>query len=188
MCTCGESKPHVVMHRMTADGFEVLCWDDGAITGALGSGLNGVPVARPRTPEAVERTRAVGRLFMGEVCLHDLADLPALHRACVRAATIDRMPGTVRRLLREHRSRVSIPKMIWTVQQADRDGRPVERMCRLPRLRWPGLVVFDFCGGPGSARGRYQLWRDEHRDGVCTPTGFAFARLSDLWRHLQENA
>lgn len=188
MCTCGEPSPHVIMYRTTADGFHVLCWDDGAITGALGAGLTGVPVARPRTPEAIDRTRTIGRLFMGEVCIHDLADLPELHRACVRAAALDRMPGTVRRIIRERRELAGLPRLVWTVQHADRDGRPTERFCRLPRLRWPGLVVFDFCGGPGSSRGRYQLWRDDKRDGCCIPTGFSFARLSDLWAHLRDNA
>ncbi len=74
----------------------------------------------------------------------------------------------------------------WTVTRADRDGRPTERVAILPRIRWPGLAVFDYCGGPGSKDGRYVLVRrlQGTRDSYGT-TGFAFKNLAALWAHLE---
>lgn len=184
MCTCGETKPHIIATRTDLDGLAVDMWDDGSITGALGIGIKGVPIRRPKTAEQIEKTRRIGRLFIGEVCIHYRAELPEVYAAAERAAKIDGLPGTLRRIYRERAARAAIPHFIWTVQHADRDGKPTERTCRLPRLWWPGYVVFDFCGGPGSARGRYVLMLDRHRDGVCEQTGFAFATLSDLYAHL----
>ena len=182
MCTCGETKPHIIATRTDLDGLHVTMWDDGAITGALGIGIKGVPIRRPKTAEQIEATRRIGRLFMGEVCIHSRAELPAVYAAAERAAKIDGLPGTLRRIYRER----AAPRFTlkWTVEHADTRGQPVERSCRLPRMWWPGLVVFDFCGSTGSARGRYQLWRDDKRDGCCTPTGFQFATMRDLHAHL----
>lgn len=182
MCTCGETKPHIIATRTDLDGLSVTMWDDGAITGALGIGINGVPIRRPKTTEQIEATRRIGRLFMGEVCIYRRAELPGVYAAAERAAKIDGLPGTLRRIMRERAApRFSLK---WTVAQTDRDGNPTERVCRLPRLMWPGYVVFDFCGGPGSKDGRYVLMIDRRRDGTCEQTGFAFATLRDLYAHL----
>jgi hypothetical protein len=43
----------------------------------------------------------IGRLFMGELCLWDLAEAPRLYAACERAAKLGGLPGTVRRLMHE---------------------------------------------------------------------------------------
>ncbi len=79
--------------------------------------------------------------------------------------------------------------LVWTVLSADRDGTPTERVCSLPRMFWPGMVVFDFCGGAGSAGGRYRVFRripnrGGERDAAVEDTGFAFRRMSDLWSYL----
>ena len=182
MCTCGEIKPHVIMTRRDATGFDVCLWDDGAITGALGIGIRGVPVSRPKTAEQIHRARSTGILMLGDVCLYDRDELPALYVAARAAAKIDQMPGTMRRILREQGSRR--PSLPWRTERTDARGNVTERSCRLPRMWWPGIVIFDFCGSVGSARGRYQVWRDEKRDGTCTPTGFNFATLAELWTYL----
>jgi hypothetical protein len=172
------------MSRQTADGITIDLWDDGAVTGALGYRLRGVPVRRPLTPEAQHRARTAGLLLLGEVCLWKREDVPDLYRAAERAARLDGLPGTVRRLMRETRNAPPAIALHWTVVAADRNGRPLERVCRLPRLWWPGYVVFDFCGSVGSARGRYVLMEDKQRNGTCTQTGFAFGTLRDLRAHL----
>lgn len=185
MCTCGEIKPHVIMRRNTFDGLEVCLWDDGAVTGALGTGLSGVPVRRPRTPEQTHRARVAGRLMLGEISIRERADLPDLYRASEKAAKLDAMPGTVRRLFAAAQ-KPATPRLVWTVLHADTRGQPTERVCRLPRMWWPGYVVFDFCGSVGSSRGRYVLMQDKRRDGTCTLTGFSFPTLRALGAHLAD--
>ena len=73
----------------------------------------------------------------------------------------------------------------WDVVSADRDGRPTERVWRLPRLRWPGLAVFDF---PNRAE-RYEVFNVHRGDrrapsDYATTTGCRFATLADLAAHL----
>jgi hypothetical protein len=123
-----------------------------------------------------------GRLLLESACLYDLDELGLVYAACKRAAGIDGLPGTVRRLLRGRADR-RVFALSWTVVSADRNGTPTERIARLPRLRWPGIVVVDFCGGPGSARGRYQLWSERH--GTLYQTGLAFRTQGELRRHLE---
>jgi len=192
-CSCGEHKPHTIAERLTADGVRVCLWDDGAVTGALGYKLRDVPMRRPRTDEARQSARKAGRLLLGECCLWDAAELGELYAACVKAAAIDNMPGTVRRLVREARAKPVRLALRWVVTHTDARGTPIERTVRLPRLRWPGLHVFDFCGGPGSARGRYVLFEERMssapgvRSGLALyQTGFAFRTLTDLWAHLDQ--
>lgn len=181
-CTCGDTAPHVIARRHTADGYVVCLWSDGAITGALGTRIRGVPMRRPRTPEAVALARAAGWLLLGEVVIYDLSELGPVYAAAERAARTDGLPGTLRRFLAEGRA----PMLSWSVLHADRNGRPVERVARLPGLRWPGLAVFDFCAGPGSAGGRYVLMeRVRGAADTYAPTGLAFRTLTALWAHLR---
>lgn len=189
-CTYGRNDQHVIMRRQTADGFEVCLWENGAVTGAMGIGLPRVPLARPKTPEAVTRSMAIGVLMVGDVELYDAAELPALYNAAKRAAAKDGLPGTMRRLFRERQARaeVFLVEFQWHVSMADSRGVTTERWARLPRLRWPGLVVFDFCGSEGSARGRYRLFRTIARhgaDSTITDTGLAFPTLRALSAHLE---
>jgi hypothetical protein len=52
---------------------------------------------------------------------------------------------------------------------------------------WPGMAVYDFCGGPGSKDGRYVVgYFKQSRPDVFLPTGFAFRNQRDLWAHLDE--
>lgn len=188
MCTCGNPKPHTIAHRTTADGIVVQLWDDGAITGAFGVGLRGVPMRRPTTADGQHRARVAGRLLLGEACIWDAADLGELYRACEKAARLDGMPGTVRRMVREARAKAAIPTLRWTVTSTDRNGRATERQARLPRLSHPGMAVIDYCGGPGAARGRYVLVSvgGPHGD-TAFATGLAFRNLRDLWAHLRSS-
>ena len=188
-CKCGETKPHVIMRRMTADGIEVNLWEDGAVTGALGMGLLGVPLARPKTQEAIDRARAIGYLMLGDICIHDREDLADLYAAAKRAAARDRLPGTMRRIfreIREERTRLHLV-LRWHTTRANNRSEVTERWARLPADRWPGLVVFDFCGSEGSNQGRYQVWHRIHsrdKDETVSFTGIAFRTLRELFDHL----
>jgi hypothetical protein len=192
-CTCGEPHPHVIAERRTLDGHGVELWSDGAILTPFGQRVRGVPMRRPRSPESQRLALRAGALFMGEACITSDDDLGAPYAACVSVAKRDGLPGDVRA---EMRAAEAVPplalKPSWTVVSADSRGCPTERVWTLPRLRWPGMVVFDFCGGPGSARGRYRLFERRRSIGVggrpgdaLHDTGFAFRRLSDLFAHLQ---
>lgn len=187
MCTCGREDPHIIASRKTADGIGVVLWSDGPITGHLGSALPGVPIRRPRTPEARHLCLVAGRLLLGEVCFWDASEVGRLYSACEKATRGDRLPGTVRRLMRQP----ARPRLNWQVISADRSGTPTERHARLPRLRWPRTVVVDFCGGPGSAGGRYVIYDvkiGRRLDGGShewmEPSGFRFRTLDALWEHL----
>lgn len=78
-CSCGETKPHTVMKRQTADGTHVYLWENGAITGSLGLGLHKVPLARPRNLEGAQKALRIGRQFMEWVSCYTYAELPALY-------------------------------------------------------------------------------------------------------------
>ena len=180
MCSCGEKGPHVIMRRVTVDGAEVLLWDNGAVTGPLGYALAGVPIARPRTPEAVEAARTAGRLVMDEVSLLDADELPAFYRAS-RSAGGDRAA-----MWRKARPDAPPCRLVWATLHTDPRGNPTERVASLPRLKWPGLKVWDFCGGPGSAGGRYVLCKQmSGSSATYEPTGFRFGNLKELWKHLE---
>lgn len=82
----------------------------------------------------------------------------------------------------------------WILIQTDRNGRPVERVWRLPRLGpWAGHAVFDFCT---RGRGRYELMRRmgldyyQRRNGdeSYEATGFCFDTLAELAAHLEQHA
>lgn len=179
MCTCGTTDHHIIANRQTADGIGVALWSDGAVTGRLGAALQGVPVARPRTVEAITASRAAGWMFAGDVALYDAAEIGALYDACRWAVARGHHAAAMRRRVVE----VARPTVrpLWTVQSADRDGNPTERTWRLPRIRraWAGLCVFDF---PAKAL-RYQVFNVNHAD-TCTPTAFNFATLADLGAYL----
>jgi hypothetical protein len=176
-CSCGESRPHVVARRTTADGVSVEVWDNGAITGRFGFKLEGVPIARPRTQNAVDLARRAGQLFAGEVCIHDAADLGALYEACRWAAARDGLPGTVRARLAALQAPTLTP--VWTVVSTDRDGRPTCRYWRLPRLLSPGTVVWDHVS-VGASGGRYEIGRVSPGDNVFSTGGIRFHTLSEV--------
>ena len=151
-CTCGEAHPHEVMRRSTSDGIDICLWSDGMITGAMGYRIRGVPAGRPRTTESQRLALRAGRLLLGEVCLYDRAELGAVYAAARKAAAKDGLPGTLRAEIRKAEKRPAQIPIAWTVLATDRDGKARERFGRLPRLRWPGRAVFDFCGGSTPCR------------------------------------
>lgn len=190
LCSCGTDRPHQIARRLTADGIAVALWSDGALSSGMGRQLPGVPMRRPRTPKARELALCAGRLLLGEVELWDLAELGDLYAAAERAARGDGLPGTLRALMAEF----ECPRLElrWTVVAADPKGRPTERRARLPRLRWPRTMVVDYCGGPGSARGRYCLMNIVQAPATATlrsgdvlaDTGLAFDSQRDLFAFL----
>lgn len=173
----------MIARRVTADGVHVLLWDDGAITGRLGYQIDGVTLVRPRSSEARARALRAGWLLLGECELYDAGELGALYEACRWSAERDGLPGTVRARLADQQRVVLRP--VWTVISTDRDGRPTERVWRLPRLRWPGLAVWDFINhGRG---GRYAIMRSMvGAPDTFEDTGLRFATLADLSAYLCE--
>lgn len=165
ICSCGNPDAHVIARRQTADGADVVLWENGAITGALGLALPGVRVARPRTREGRAAALALGWRIMGEVALYDAAELGALLQ-----------PGKARREI----------VFSWSVLATDPAGSPVERWSALPQDRWAGWCVFDFCGRDGSERGRYQIFRYVSDD-TAEPTGIVFQAQADLVSFLSAN-
>lgn len=177
MCMCGETKDHIIARRSTADGKHVALWSTGELTWALGFLVRGS--ARPRTDEQRERALAAGWRVMAEVELYDADEVSAL----VRAARWACDHGKDRRtMLSRLNARPSI-KPVWTVLEADREGKALVRVWRLPRLSHPGLVVWDEARGAGS-RGRYQVMREIGRSGTVAPTGFQFHSLAKLGEYL----
>lgn len=179
-CTCGgHSRIHVVARRTTADGIGIELHSDGAVTGKLGFGLDGVPIARPRTPEATARALVAGWLFVGEVLLYETSELAALYEACRWAAARDGLPGTVRARLARAQQPVLVPH--WTVDSTDRDGRPTSRYWRLPRIIAAGVVVWDHVS-VGASGGRYEIMHvvPGSKGETIAPTGIRFATLGGV--------
>jgi hypothetical protein len=181
-CSCGETLPHVIARRTTADGVSVEVWHDGAVTGRSGNALPGVPVARPRTASGLDLARRTATLFADEVSLYDVAELPRLYACARRLAERGGSPGHVRAVP----SAEDVPalRLAWVTYQADRDDRPVVRVARLDRARWPGLAVWH-------ERGKYELmaltWRaapGARSEEVLEPTGFSFGSQRALRDHL----
>ena len=181
-CSCGEPHPHTIATRRSYDNVRVDLDSDGTLwIGDRRSSTSGA--AGVRTDASLDRARRVGRILMDNACILKAGEITALYR---RGRALARPPETLRELREACEPKGPPVKLVWSVVSADRDGRPTERVCSLPRLRWPGMVVFDFCGGPGSARGRYRLFRRVPTAPDTTmDTGFAFVRLADLFAHLE---
>jgi hypothetical protein len=82
-CPCGETKPHEVARRRTADGKTVALWSDGSVTAALGFALAGV--GAPRSTYTRRKAVEAGWLVLAEVELYRLAEVPELVKAARRA-------------------------------------------------------------------------------------------------------
>ena len=177
-CSCGDPKAHVVARRRTADGREVEIHDDGAVTGYYGVAIPGVPVARPRGIEAIERERAAAWLFADELCLYAYEELPALHAAARRVARRGGGPGDLRAAVAE----ASAPRVPirWEVLATDNRGDVTCRFGVLPRLRWGGVGVWH-------EHGVYEVMHrvhGDHGEGAWETSGFRFTSQRDLFRHL----
>lgn len=173
------SNPTRLASRRTADGRTIELWDDGTIAGAMGFAFPGVSMARPRSEATRAIALAAGWMLLGDAEIWDASEIPAFWAACKWATKRGRTVGEAR----ERALETLLPKLTpaWTVIRADRDGRATERVWRLPRLRWPGLAVWDHVsGGRG---GRFELVTVD-RANVCESTGFRFANLRDLRDHL----
>lgn len=189
-CTCGNADPHRIAWRRTADGAHVELWHDGALTGAAGFALPGVPIARPRTSEAREAALAAGWLVVGELArstedpaaaLYDAAELPTLYTAARRlvARDIRATPGELRAAFAEAEERALVARFPVRWEYVAPDCR----VGHLPRIRWPGLAVWH-------ERGVYEVMIERrggsgvHTSTALHPTGFRFTTLRELVRHL----
>jgi hypothetical protein len=185
-CSCGTARDHVIAWRRTADGREVLLHSTGAVTGATGAVLSGVPVARPRTAEARARDLAAGWLVVGEVELYAAAEVGMLYDVARKLVTSrpDATPGDLRAAFAAAEEGAQLDRIARSIRWEHVSGDLYAG--RLPRLRWPHTAVtreggrYDVCVivsrlGAGS-------WVGE----VAEPTGHSFTNLRDLARHLRD--
>lgn len=163
-------KPEVIAKRQSADHVTIKLWSDGSVT----TGMNIIIGQGARTQKALGWYLAAGWLAMGDVELYDSSEIRDLLLAARWAAERGLGPDE----MRTHLHQKPNLKPIWTVLQADRDGKPTLKCWVLPRLRWPGLAVFH-------ERGTYQLCQEiGHKTGTYEPTEFEFANLRQLTDHL----
>lgn len=175
-------KDEIIARRQTADGKEVALWSDGSLTWGRWNVIKGSPQAR--TPAQIEQALQAGWLVIGEIELYDSNEVPRLIEVARKIARRGGDPGDVRAEFAK-----SAPlRPQWTVQEADRDGRPRVRVWRLPRLSHPGLAIWDETRG-SRGRGRYQVMREIGRSsGTYEPTGIQFHDLASLQKHLRETS
>jgi len=176
-------KPEVIAQRKTADDKAISLWNDGSLTwGRMGTVIKGSP--HPRTDAQIEEALKAGHLVMGDVELYDAADVPRLIEAARKVAKRGGLPGDVRREF----AKDAPLRPVWAVQEADRDGKPLVRVWKLPRMSHPGLAVWDEIRGSG-ARGRYQVMQEMKRgSGTYAPTGVQFHDLASLAKYLRETS
>lgn len=182
VCSCGESAPHVIAKRETADGIGVWIWHDGAITGRHGRAIPGVPVARPRTAKSLDLARIAAYLISGDVEMYDTAELPRLYACARKVAARGGSRCDMSKALAEGDQ--PAVRFSWCVYATDRTGAATVRVARLDRIRWPGLAVWH-------ESGRYLLMACVQRSApgarsaeVLEPTGFAFGSQRELSEHL----
>lgn len=170
-CSCGETKTHVIARRQTSDGKTLQIWSDGDLTWAFHS-VSGI--GRPRTESARREYQRAAWLVAGDACIHESEDIADLFRAALAAVrTRKGLPGDMRQLFAASQE----PKLrpLWEVIATHNDGTPSCRTWSLPRMKWPGLVIWH-------ERGRYEVMRKARlsalgdRPGISlVSTGFFFA-------------
>lgn len=179
------AKPAVIARRKTFDDKAVSLWSDGSLTWGMGFVIKGSPSAR--TPAQVDQALTAGWLVLGEIEVHDADEVPALIVAARKVARRGGLPGDVRKEL----AREAPLRPIWTVIEADRAGRPLVRVWRLPRISHPGLAVWDEVRG-SHGRGRYQVMQELRERGRGTDayasTGMQFHDLGKLAAYLRETS
>lgn len=181
-CSCGCASEHVIAKRLTFDGIAVVLWSTGAVSGRF-TALPGVPMRRPRTPTAREFAVTAGHLFLGDVELYDLVELPELYAAAERVAQRGGLPGDVRAEFAAARDAERIPLDFHTTE-TDARGHWVEQIARPNRLQWPGIVI-------RRTRAGYEVY-SEHRGMVAVgvvseyhvPTGFRCTNRAELVKYL----
>ena len=173
-CSCGERENHILASRKTSDGMNVCLWSDGSIAGRFGHQIAGIPLSRPRTHEQHSAALEAGWMFIREVALFSLAELPDLHKASRKASSWADM------YLRFERMQQPRICLTWHTYATDRDGKPTVRVARLG-LRWPRMVVWH-------EKGRYEVLERMHgrASDTLTPTGMKFATLRELFAAMEE--
>jgi hypothetical protein len=122
MCTCGKTEVHPIARRRSADGYSVVIWSDGGISGHLG--LN--TIVRPSRGEwATQRALDAAWLFAGECELYEWDELKRLAR--VARDAVKKRPATAREYVRAAMSGAKF--------QAIKGGRVVQRarVCDCPQ-------------------------------------------------------
>ena len=175
-------KDEIVARRKTSDDKEVALWSDGSLTWGRWNVIKGSPHAR--TPAQIEEALRAGWLVMGEIELYDAEEVPRLIEVARKVARRGGDPGDVRAEF----AKGAPLRPLWTIQEADRDGRPQVRVWRLPRLSHPDLAVWDEVRG-SRGRGRYQVMREISRgSGTYASTGVQFHDLASLQKYLRETS
>lgn len=94
-CSCGNTEPHVISRRATADGKHILQWDDGTITWGLGYKIRNAPRG------GSDFARRVGGLVIGDASLYEASEIPSLIEAARFVAKRSGLPNDMRKRYRE---------------------------------------------------------------------------------------
>jgi hypothetical protein len=188
------AKDGILARGKTYDDKVVLLWSDGSLTWALGNVIKGSPNAR--TAAAIEEALTAGWLVMGEVSIRNADEVSGLikaarkvaHRAVTRATQAS--PGDVRAELFKE----APLKPHWTTLEADRNGKPLVRVWRLPRMSHPGIAIWDTLRN--ASRGRYEVMTEARAGGLgqrsgggtYATTGVRFHDLGKLSQYLRETS
>ena len=121
-------------------------------------------------------------MFVCEVEMYDLAEVPALYAACRWAAA----RGLDRSAMLSRLGSEKPLALAWTVTETDNRGNTVERECALNRIQWPGLTILH------NARGYHVLLRQlraatgQRAAHVLVPTGVVFQTQRELCSYLRD--
>jgi hypothetical protein len=182
------AKDGVLARGKTYDDKVVLLWSDGSLTWALGNVIKGSPNAR--TAAGIQEAVAAGWLVMGEVSIYNADEITRLIEVARKVARKGGNPGDVRSAF----AKQAPLKPHWTTLEADRAGKPLVRVWRLPRMSHPGIAVWDTLRN--ASRGRYEVMTEVHAGGLgqrssggtYETTGVRFHDLDKLSQYLRETS
>lgn len=173
----------VIARRTTSDGKAIELWSDGSLTSALGRAIKGAPF-NPK-PSAQQQALAVGWLVIGDASLYDLSEIGKLAASAKYAVEHGGQPVTMRAHFGKRTDRKALSPN-FVVTETDRDGKPVTRVWKLPRIGpWSGTAVWDHVSR-GGARGRYEIFERISGETYKT-TGVSFGSQSELLKWMANN-
>lgn len=173
----------VIARRTTYDGKQVELWSDGSLTSGLGRAIKGAPF-NPK-PARREESLAIGWLVLGDAGIYDMSEIGRLVASARYALAHGGQPGTMREHFGRGEDRKALtPKFVVT--ETDRDGNPVTRVWKLPRIGpWAGTAVWDHVSR-GRGRQRYEVFHRVSGETYAT-SGMGFASQGELLKWMAKN-
>lgn len=81
VCSCGNTKHHVILTREAACETKIAVWSDGTLTTGHALGLNVPGLGRPRSEWARKRRAKAVRLLAEHICFFSMEELPLAVKA-----------------------------------------------------------------------------------------------------------